>query len=211
LRELRRVLEELNLRVSAVGFHTRRGYDVQDDLERRVAASKAAMNFAQELGASVVVNQIGRVPEESQGPAWELLVQVLTDLANYGHRVGARLAAQTGAESGADLARLIAALPPQGIGVELDPGHLIVNGFSPLEAVHALGANILHVHARDGVRDASRGRGLEVPLGRGSADFPALLGALEEHNYRGYVTAARDNADDPLAEIGDAVKYLANL
>jgi len=211
LREVRRVLEELNLRVSAVGFHTRRGYDVEEDLEERVAATKGAMTFAQQLGAAVVVNQLGRVPEKSEGPSWSLMVEALTDLGRHGIRVGARLAAQTGAESGADLARLIAALPPHSVGVDLDPGHLIVNGFSPLEAVQALGPNVLHVHARDGVRDASRGRGLEVPLGRGSADFPALLGALEEFGYRGAFTVARDSADDPLAEIADAVQYLASL
>ncbi len=85
------------------------------------------------------------------------------------------LAAQTGAEDGRDLARLLAALPEGAVGVDLDPGALVVNGFSPLEAVEALGPRILHVHARDGVRDLARKRGLEVPLGRGSVDFPALL------------------------------------
>lgn len=211
LRELRRLLDEHNLSVAAVGFQTRRGYDVPDDLERRVAATKAAMKFAADLRAPVVVNQVGRVPAEPKGGNWELLLQTLTDLSQYGQHVGAPLAAQTGSESGPELARLIAALPAQGIGVDLDPGNLIINGFSPLEAIGALGANILHVHARDGVRDLARGRGLEVPLGRGSADFPALLGALEECRYRGYFTIARDEAEDPEFEIGEAVKYLKSL
>ena len=120
------------------------------------------------------------------------------------------MAAQTGTEDGADLARLIAALPAGGIGADLDPGNLIINGFSPLEAVSALGEHILHVHAHDGVRDL-RGRGLEVPLGRGSADFPALLGALEDYQYRGYFTIARADAENPEYEIGEAVQYLRNL
>jgi len=210
-REFRRLLEDLNLRVSAVGFQTRRGYDVPDDLERRVAATKAAMKMAHALGAAVVVNQVGRVPAEPGSPGWELLVQSLTDLSAYGQRTGALLAAQTGTESGADLARLLAALPEHGIGVDLDPGNLIINGFSPLESVSALGPHIVHVHARDAVRDLARGRGLEVQLGRGSTDFAALLGALEEHNYRGYFTVARESADDAQLEIGEAVKYLKSL
>lgn len=211
LRELRRLLEERNLSVVAVEFHTRRGYDVPDDLERRVAATKLAMKFAADLRAPVVVNQVGRVPSEPKGRNWELLLQTLTDLSTYGHHIGAPLAAQTGSESGPDLARLIAALPAQGICVDLDPGNLIINGFSPLEAAKALGPHIRHVHARDGVRDLARGRGLEVPLGRGSADFPALLGALEECQYRGYFTIARDEADEAEFEIGEAVKYLKSL
>jgi sugar phosphate isomerase/epimerase len=211
LRELRRLLEDHNLRVSAVGFRTRRGYDVPEEAERRVAATKAAMKMAADLRAPVVVNQVGRVPDEPEGAGWNQLVQALSDLSLYGHHVGALLAAQTGSESGADLARLIAALPDQGIGVDLDPGNLIINGFSPLEAVESLAPNILHVHARDAVRDLARGRGLEVPLGRGTADFPALLGALEDRQYRGYFTIAREDADEPEVEIGNAVKYLRNL
>ena len=211
LREIRRLLEDNGLHVSAVGFHTRRGYDSSDDIEARVAATKAAMKLAAELRAPVVVNQIGQVPPKSEGPAWNLLVNTLNDLSLYGQHVGALLAAQTGTESGADLARLIAALPERGIGVDLDPGNLIINGFSPLEAVEALGPHILHVHARDGVRDLARGRGLEVPLGRGTADFPALLGALEDHQYRGYFTIAREVSENPEFEIGEAVKYLKNL
>lgn len=211
VRELRRLLEDLNLRVSAISFQTRRGYDVADQLERRVAATKAAMKFAHDLRAPVVINQVGRVPAESQGPSWELLTQSLSDLSAYGHHIGALLAAQTGTEDGPSLARLLAALPQHGIGIDLDPGNLIINGFSPLEAVQAVGERIMHVHARDAVRDLARGRGIEVPLGRGSADFPALLGQLEEHDYRGYVTIARERSDDPIFEIGEAVKYLREL
>ena len=211
LGELRRLLDDQNLRVSAVAFHTRRGYDVADDIERRVAATKAAMKMAADLRAAVVVNQVGRVPDEPEGPAWNMLVDTLTDLSAYGQHTGALLAAQTGTESGAHLARLISALPEGGIGVDLDPGKLIIGGFSPLEAVETLGPHILHVHARDAVRDLARGRGLEVPLGRGTADFAALLGALEDHQYRGFFTIAREESENPEFEIGEAVKYLRNL
>ena len=37
-----------------------------------------------------------------------------------------------------------------------------------------------------------------MALGRGSVDFPALFGALEEHGYRGYVTIERTSPDDPV-------------
>lgn len=211
LREFRRLLEDHNLRVSAVGFHTRRGYDVAEGLERRLAATKAAMKMAADLRAPVVVNQVGGVPPEPSGRTWNQLVDALTDLSRYGQRVGSLLAAQTGSESGPDLVRLIAALPEGGIGVDLDPGNLIINSFSPREAVLALGLHILHVHATDGVRDLARGRGLEVPLGRGSADYPALLGALEDYQYRGDFTIARRDCEHPEYEIGEAVKYLRNL
>jgi sugar phosphate isomerase/epimerase len=211
VREVRRLLEEHDLRVAAVGFRTHRGYDVPDELDKRVTATKAAMKFAAELAAPIVVNQVGRVPDEPGTAGWELLVAALTDLGRHGQHVGATLAAQTGSESGAALARLVDALPAHSIGVDLDPGNLIIGGFSPLEAVEALGSRIVHVHARDGTRDLARGRGLEVPLGRGSADFPALLGALENFAYRGYFTIARQDSDNPEFDIAQAMKYLTQV
>jgi sugar phosphate isomerase/epimerase len=211
VREVRRLLEEHDLRAVAVGFRTRRGYDVPDELDKRVAATKAAMKFAAELGAPTVVNQVGRVPDEPGGANWELLVAALTDLGRHGQHVGATLAAQTGSESGAALSRLVDALPAHSIGVDLDPGSLIIGGFSPLEAVESLGSRIVHVHARDGTRDLARGRGLEAPLGRGSADFPALLGALENYAYRGDFTIAREDAENPEFEIAQAMKYLSQV
>ena len=212
VRDLKRMLEDLNLTVAAVGFPTRRGYDVAEDIDRRVAATKAAQKFARSLGAPLVINQIGRVPAESSGKAWTLLLESLTDLANHGQKFGALLAAQTGTEDPSDLKRLLDALPPHGIAVDLDPGALIINGFSPLEAATVLGPQIMHVHARDAVRDLARGRGLEVQLGRGAADMPNLLGVLEQYNYRGYVTTvARENTADPVEEAGEAVEYLKSL
>ena len=211
VRQMRKMLDDLNLRVSAVGFRTRGGYNVTEHLDQRVEGTKAAMQMAYDLGAPVVVNQVGRVPAEPTGPDWELLLQVLADLGRHGQRVGAVLAAETGSESGADLARLIAALPTGAIAVNLDPGNLVVNGFSPREAVQTLGPHILHIHAKDGVRDLAQGRGLEVPLGRGSVDFPDLLGRMEEHQYHGYLTIEREQCNQPLVEIGQAVEYLRNL
>jgi sugar phosphate isomerase/epimerase len=210
-RHLRKILDDLKLRVSAVAYPTRRGYTVADKLEHRIAGTKEAMTLAYRLGASVVVNQIGNVPPGPEDPAWNLLLEALTDIGRFGERTGARLAATTGSEEGVDLKRLLDALPEGTIGVDFDPGNLLVNGFSPLAAVDALGAQILHVHATDAVRDLARGRGAETPLGRGAADFPALCGALEEQNYRGYFTILRRTADDPTHEIGAAVEYLRSL
>lgn len=211
LRQLRKMIDDLGLRVAAVDFQTRRGYNVQDDLEERVAATKEAMRFARALGASLVVNQIGRISGEPGDAAWQTLVEVLTDLGNYGHHVGAMMTAETGTESGQEMARLLATLPQGALGITLDPGNLVVNGFSAREAIEHLGGDIVHVHATDGVRDLAHGRGVEVALGRGAVDYPELLASLEERGYRGYLSIERQHADDPLFEVGQAVKYLSNV
>ena len=209
--QIRKLLDDLNLKVIAVAYPTRRGYNVAEELDRRVAGTKAAMKLAHDLGANLVINHVGRIPEKPEGAEWQMLLDVLGDLGRHGLHVGARLAADTGSASGPDLARLLANLPEQSIGVNFNPGQLIVNDFFVQETVEAIGASILHVHAEDGVRDLARGRGVEVELGRGSADFPSLLGALEERGYRGYVTVVRHNSAYPARDLGNAIQFLRNL
>src|SRR6478736_3236014 len=209
-RQMRKMLDDYRLRVCAVSFRTRRGYDVADELDAGVDGTKAAMQMLSALGAAVVVNHVGQIPAEPKGNEWNLLVQVLSDLGRHGHHVGAFLAAQTGVTSGEDLERLIAALPEGTMGVDLDPGQLVANGHSPIDAVERLGRDVMHVRAADAAREAGRSRGMEVPLGRGSVDFPALLGGLEECGYRGYFTIERETAN-PELEIGRAVKFLRSL
>ena len=58
-RQFRKLLSDLNLSMSAVSFMMRRGYDVAEGLERRVAATQAAMTMAHAIGAGVVVNRVG--------------------------------------------------------------------------------------------------------------------------------------------------------
>ena len=211
LRQLRKTLDDRNLRVCAVGFQTRRGYNVLEDLDQRVEATKRAMQFAYDLGSSVVINQIGQIPTEPTGPQWDLLLQVLTDLGRFGQRVGATLAVETGAESADTLLQLIDALPIGSIGVNLDPGNLIINDYSASEAAKKLSEHVVHVHAKDAVRDLAQGRGLETQLGRGAVDFPEIMAILEEHVYRGYFTIERQQASDAVVEVGQAIQYLRSL
>ncbi len=208
VRQVRKMLEDLNLRVAALAFRTRHGYGDLEHLERRVDATKRALKLAYELGTNVVVNHIGRVPPDDDLATLTTLRTALADIGREGQRVGAMLAAETGTESGADLLKLLDSLPPGSIGVDFNPANLIVHGFDPREAAKALGQHVLHVHATDGTRDVAAGRGIEVPLGRGSVEFPELLGALEEHQYRGYLTIRRTESNNAVAEIAAAVKYL---
>jgi len=79
------------------------------------------------------------------------------------------------------------------------------------DAIRELGSYVSHVQANDAVRDLAQGRGLNVPLGRGSVDYEDLLSHLENHEYRGYLTISREGSEDPVNEIGLAVQYLKSL
>ena len=211
IRHFRKQLEDLNLKVSALSFQTRGSYYELNGLDRRVEATKQMLKFAYDLGTNVVVNQVGTIPPDSEDPHFQMLLQTLGDIGAAGQRVGAMLCARTGTEDGAVMKNLIDALPTGSLPVDFDPGNLIINGFSASEAIELLAEYVWHVHARDGVQDLAQGRGLEVPLGRGSADFPNILARLEERGYQGYLTVQRDHSDEPIIEIEQGVKFLNNV
>ncbi len=208
-RQLRKMLDDLNLRVSSVRFQTRHGYDYVPRLSERVDATKAAMRMAYRLGCNVVVNQIGRVSDQPESPGYQQMTAVLADLGRFGTHVGAFLAAETGSEPGERLAEVLSADNNVFTGVAFNPGNLIVNGFSVEEALQALSAHVQLVIARDGVQDLAKGRGIEVPLGEGTADFPQILGSLEDRQYRGWFVVGDEG--DGEAEVTRNVQYLSNL
>jgi sugar phosphate isomerase/epimerase len=211
VRHLRRLLDDLNLRVAALSFRTRRGYNVIEQLERRVEVTRQVMQLAYDLGSRVVTNHVGQVPGEQVGPEWDLLVDVLGQLGQHGQHVGVMLAATTGSEEPAHLKQLLEALPDGLLNVHLDPGQLMINGFSTGESSAMLAPHVSHVHATDAVHDLARGRAEETKLGQGSVDFPEILGLLEQQGYDGYFTVGRQSATQSGAEIKEAIQYLRSF
>lgn len=209
LRSFRKMLDDLNLKVSALRFPTRRGYDHLQDLDRRVDATKKMMLLAYRLGTTILVNSLGRVPDSDDDPRYETLQAVVDDLGRYGARVGAFLVAETGTESGERLQSLLDSSEDGFIGVALNPGQLIINQFELSSSVAALASRVQYVVAVDGVLDLSAGRGVAVPLGQGIADFPMLLGKLEDHQYRGPFAVGR--SESSIDELRDGVDYLRSL
>lgn len=211
VREVRKLLEDLNLRISCVRFRTRRGYDTLADLERRIDATKRAMTLSYDLGCNVVTNYIGRIPPTNDHPAFSTLVDALSDLGRHGQRCGAMLAAETAGDDADSWKRLFAALPAGAILVDLNPAAIVLNSQSPREVTAAVAEYVGHVHASDATRDVTAGRGIVTELGQGSAEFPELLGLLEEKQYQGYITVVPEATDYPREEIVQSVRYLRAL
>lgn len=211
LRQLRKLLDDLNLRVASIALPSQHGYAHPEGLHQHVETTIEAMRLASRLRSRVLVCNLGPVPADEQAPEWATLVDVLCSLAIRGNHLGVQLAAYA---PNADLQRLttfLAALPEGTLGVDLPPAAIIAHGKSPLEFVESLGPHIVHVHGNDAVRDLAGGQGVEVELGRGSADYPELLGRLEEFNYRGWITLERYHSQQVTEDIANAVQYLRAL
>ncbi len=211
IRSVRKMLDDLNLRLAAVAFRTRRGYADLSELDARVDATKKALTAAYELGTSVVINHIGHIPPETDVSARSTLLDVLADLGHHGQKCGAFLAAETGAQGGEELAALIQLLPPGSLNIDFNPANLIINGHSPTAAMRALASHVVHFQATDATRDVAQGRGIEVPLGQGTAELPELLALLEEQQYRGYLTISRHDSRSPIEDVKQAMTFLRNL
>lgn len=211
VRQFRKLLGDFNLRLAAVSYPTRRGYEEPRELQRRLDATRQAMQAAAELGTHLVVNRLyGQLPDEDS-PERDALMQALASLASHGNRVGARLAALTTAEPAEQLAGVLDHLPEGTVAVALEPANLLAGGQSPLEALEHLGSKVAHVYATDAVRDFGASRTVEVELGRGSADMPAVMAMLDGYDYRGWFVPSRSDSPDPVTELGTAVAYLRTL
>ncbi len=211
LRQLRKILDDLNLRVGSVAFPTRRGYGNPQDLERRLDATREAMQFASRLNARILIVNLGSLPGAEDEAARSTLLEALASLAAHGNRLGVRVVAQTASTKAEELASFMNSLLEGTLFLDLHPGQIITQGELPADFLETVGSYVAHVHAVDGVFDLAGGQGVEVELGRGSVDFPQLLGMLEEFEYRDWITIERRHSQQTLFDVENGVKYLRSL
>ena len=160
-----------------------------------------------------------------EGEQYAIMQAACAELAEYADSLGAHFAIETGPEPAVILRDFLDSLGSRGVAVNLDPANFVmVTGDDPVRAVYTLKDYIVHTHAKDGVKlkgcdvaglyegieDAIRaGKAfVELPLGRGGVDFDNYLRALDEIDYRGFLTIEREVGDDPARDIAEAARFL---
>jgi sugar phosphate isomerase/epimerase len=209
-RQVRKMLDDLDLRVASIAFPTEYGFANASRLEQSMDGAVEAMRMAASLQGEILLLNLGSLPETADLSEWRVLTDALGSLSSRSLHFGIQLAAYVPGADPSHLAAWIDSMPEGTLGVDLSPAAIIAHGRSPAEFVAALGPHIIHVHGNDAVRDLTSNQGLEVELGRGSADFPALVGQLQEFHYRGWITITR-HSSQVVEEIGNAVTYLRAL
>lgn len=210
VRHLLKILADFKLSVGSIHFPTRRGFGDVEQLERRIEATKAAMTMAWDLRCPVVVTDIGAIPEPGHSDR-QTMVEALTDIGMHAQKCGASLAIATGRSDGTAIAELMRELPPWSTRVDFDAAALMMSGHRVDDSMKAVAEYVAHFRARDAVHDLSAGRVSEVQLGRGSVDWPSLLGMLEEKSYQGFMTVQRENSDNAVTQCQESLMYLENL
>ena len=209
-RQLLNSLEKLGLSVASLAFLAHRSFCDEEQLDARVAACKRVMEFAWQLGTRVVAARIGKVPADRKSKAYQILFDVLSDLARYGNQIGATLAITPTHDAPQALVELLTAVKAGPLGIDFDPAVFIMSGHNPADALRLLHSSVIHFTARDADRDVDAG-GREVAVGRGEVDWRELMILLDEIGYSGRTTVIRSQGDDRAGDVVRAVQYLKNV
>src|SRR5207248_4921308 len=208
-REFLHLLQAHSLELTALGCPLRRGLDVAADQQPRIEHVKKVMSLSFDLGARIAVVEAGRVPEkEDEGT---LLREALLALGHHGDRTGTTLALETGLESGQVLRAFLDRFDTGGLGVNLDPANLLMNGFDPYESARTLHGRVVHGHAQDARQAGPNRPGQLVPLGHGDIDWLRYVSVLEEIGYHGWLVIEQETGDNRLRDVAAGVKFLRRL
>ncbi|QHT65445.1 sugar phosphate isomerase/epimerase [Rhodocytophaga rosea] len=93
-------------------------------------------------------------------------------------------------------------------GACADLGHWPKSGINPVDAVKKLSGHIIGVHLKD-IAAFNNPKLVDVPVGTGVVDFPAVFDELKKQNFNGHIYIERDAEDLPsnLPSVIQTVKY----
>ena len=210
-RELRHLLRSVELNLVALNLPTRRPFDSPDQLDDRLNRAETAFTLAYELGTNLVLARVGGLPAESAALPRETFVGAVRELGGRADHRGVRLAVETGPDSGDSLRALLDGLASPGLAASLDPAALLQHNHNPVAAAVSLGAWLAHAYATDPTSSSVVSLARRGGLPAGGLDWLEYLGALEEANYRGYLTIWPDPSREPgpqFTTIADSLKRL---
>ncbi len=117
----------------------------------------------------------------------------------FHHHIG------TWVETPEETSKFLSLTDPDAIGLCFDTGHYRFGGGNPVEGLRQHAKRIWHVHFKDHephIAEQSRrnewnaiqsvAHGVFCELGRGDVDFPAVIQALKEMSYTGWIVVEQD-------------------
>jgi inosose dehydratase len=214
-------------------LHVATSRDFAVEQARRVASAMAA------AGASVFVLAIVQdaewgEPQPLDDEGWTTLAEGVDAVASATAELGLTTVVHphqgTLIERRAEVDRLASL---SDVAWCLDPGHLALGGYDPLEFVERWGDRVAHVHLKDvDLKVAARlndgelslmaavQEGLFVPLGTGEARIAELVAALDARGYDGWMVLEQDCAitgaipapgEGPARDAAASLEFLSSL
>lgn len=147
-------------------------------------------------------------PSEAQ--KFQLLCDIVNDLADYANRYGAVLQLQLASVEPVRILQLLGRVNAGAVGIVFDPASCTMTGKSPVQVFRDLYKHIGYIRLRDAQKDVDGG-GIEVPFGDGSVDWIELLPTIVEANLPGWVCVERTGGENRDDDVCAAIHRIATL
>lgn len=151
-----------------------------------------------------------KLTEPSEAEQFELLAQVLSDLAAAANHHGASLQIIVSDYDSARISALLSRVTTGPVQLVFDPAVCVMSGRQPVSIFRSLYQSIGYVRLRDAQRDVD-GAGVEVPCGDGAVDWQELLPVLAEAIQPAWMCIERTGGDQRAADVATAVRRLQSL
>ena len=170
-----------------------------------LAGLQQALRDAQRYGASSVLFVPGVVNKEvSYADAWERSQAEIRKALPLARDLGVKIAIENVWNhfllSPLEAARYVDAFESPMVGWHFDAGNIVNYGW-PEQWIRTLGPRILKVHVKGYSRkkrdDLGLWKGFDVGLLEGDSDWPAVMQALDEVGYHGWILAEQGGMDSP--------------
>ena len=192
-KRVRRHAEQAGIVIAAVNGHTNLCSAIDEQRAENFAFLDGVIELAADLGAPyVVIGPGGKDMYQYVSQYWQWSVDAFANLAAKAQLLGVTLACEAGSPltclvyNLALLEKFLAEPGLEQVRVLFDPAHFYIRGDDVVPAYRRLADRVVHVHAKD-----ARGHAEDIefpPLGLGRIDYPALINAMLEHGYDGYLS-----------------------
>ncbi len=190
---LRRLLQEHS--VELVGVYSGANFIFEEVLDQELWRIERAASLAAELGAEHLV--VGGGAQTLQPPSdreYARLGAGLEEVVAIARRLGLEPTFHPHMSTIVETAeQLDRTLGHTSIGVCPDTGHVLLGGDDPAALIRRLGDRLRYVH----IKDVNLETGEFVPLGTGVLDLAAVMDAIVDVGYDGWVTVELDAWPDP--------------
>lgn len=203
LAEIRRAAEECGIELYSVASGLYWNYwltaDSEEERERAKAIVRRHLDVAKALGCDTILVVPGSVNVDFADPekvvdyktAYERSLEALNELKGYAEEVGVSIGVENVwnkfLTSPMEMNDFLDKIGSDFVGSYFDVGNVVFNGF-PEHWIRILGNKIKKVHFKD-YRKAAGGLHGFVDLLAGDVDYPAVMQALADVGYDGWVTA----------------------
>jgi len=158
-----------------------------------------ASRVCKKLGIIDIITHCGYIPENPMSESYNEIVSALRYICNVYKKEGQYFCFETGQETPITLLRTIEDVGTGNLGINLDPANLLMYGkANPVDAMDIFGKYVRCLHVKDGEYPKNgRELGAEAPVGKGRANFPALISKLKEVGFDGAYIIEREIPEGP--------------